>query len=207
MLAHTFHVLNLYVHETAMSIDCKSNSIVKSPSGEKLPTAAIAPLIDALTTCISSIHRAFDIIMNVDPDRLTCLPTVALARTSYPFVSLIKIYYLLTSPESRIGQVIDMESLKLEYYLDHVTNHYRNAASLDGGRAAAKFGNIITMLRTWFMKKKDNGPALREIFVAETNTEPTNSKNPVCATSFKKESPTNNHSRWEQAQPLLSFSA
>ena len=147
MLAHTFHVLNLFVHETAMSIDCKSNSISKSPSGEKLPTTAIAPLIDALNTCINSIHRAFDIITSVDPDRLTCLPTVALARTSYPFVSLIKIYYLLTSPESRIGQVIDMESLKLEYYLEHITDHYRKAASLDGGRAAAKFGNIITMLR------------------------------------------------------------
>lgn len=163
-----------------MSIDCKQNGVVKSPSGDRIPTAAIAPLIDALTTCINSTHRAFDIILSVDPDRLTCLPTVALARTSYPLVSLIKIYCLLTAPDSRIGQVIDIESLKLEYYLDQVTNHYRQAASLDSGRAAGKFGNIIAMLRNWFIRKKDNGPALREIFVAETNSDSSDSKQPVC---------------------------
>lgn len=162
-----------------MSIDCKNNGIVRSPSGDKLPTAAIAPLIDALTTCINSIHHAFDIILSVDPDRLTCLPTVALARTSYPIVSLIKIHCLLTVPESRIGQVIDIESLKLEYYLEHITNHYRKAASLGGGRAAAKFGNIITMLRSWFSKQKHNGPALREIFATEANSECPESKQPV----------------------------
>ncbi|KAJ5109649.1 Transcription factor [Penicillium argentinense] len=167
-LAHTYHVLNLFIHETAMSVDCKNTTIPSSPSNDKLPTSAIAPLIDALTTSISSIHQAFDIIMNVDPERLTCLPTVTLARTSYPFVSLVKIYSLLTAPDTRIGQVIDMQSLKLEYYLDRVIEHYRKAASLDGGRAAAKFGNILTMLRNWFAKKKENGPALREIFGAET---------------------------------------
>ncbi|KAJ5392528.1 hypothetical protein N7509_008018 [Penicillium cosmopolitanum] len=172
VLAHTYHVLNLFVHETAMGIDCKNNGIIKSSSGDQLPASAIAPLIDALTTCINSIHYAFDIILSVDSDRLTCLPTVALARTSYPLVSLIKIHCLLTAPDSRIGQVIDIESLKLEYYLDHITNHYRKAASLGGGRAVAKFGNIITMLRNWFVKQKDNGPALREIFATETNSEP-----------------------------------
>lgn len=158
-----------------MSIDCKQNVIAKSPSGDKVPTSAI---VDALTTCISSIHYAFDIITGVEPDRLTCLPTVTLARTSYPVVSLIKIYSLLTAPESQIGQVIDMQSLKLEYYLDHIINHYRKAASLDGGRAAAKFGNIITMLRNWFGKKKENGPALREMFGTELHSDSPD-QNPV----------------------------
>lgn len=168
-----------------MGIDCKNNGIIKSSSGDQLPASAIAPLIDALTTCINSIHYAFDIILSVDSDRLTCLPTVALARTSYPLVSLIKIHCLLTAPDSRIGQVIDIESLKLEYYLDHITNHYRKAASLGGGRAVAKFGNIITMLRNWFVKQKDNGPALREIFATETNSEP-EVKQPVRVLGFPK---------------------
>lgn len=168
-----------------MGIDCKTNGMIKSPSGDRLPASAIAPLIDALTTCINSIHHAFDIILSVDLDRLTCLPTVALARTSYPLVSLIKIHCLLTAPGSRIGQVIDIESLKLEYYLDVITTHYRKAASHGGGRAAAKFGNIMTMLRSWFIKQKDNGPALREIFATETNSEPAEPKHPVCLVSFK----------------------
>jgi hypothetical protein len=154
-----------------MGIDCKQSVIPDSPENGDLPTSAIAPLIDALTTCINSIHQSLEAILSVDPQRLTCLPTVSLARTSYPVVSLIKIYSLLTASETRIGQVIDMQSLKLEYYLEKVINHYRAAAALDEGRAPAKFGNIIMMLRNWFVKKKENGPALREIFGTEMRSD------------------------------------
>lgn len=154
-----------------MSIDCKDSAISNSPENGDLPASAIAPLIDALTTCINSIHQSLDAILSVEPQRLICLPTVTLARTSYPVVSLIKIYSLLTARETRIGQVIDMQSLKLEWYLEKVINHYRTAAALDGGRAPAKFGNIIMMLRNWFVKKKENGPALREIFGTEMSSD------------------------------------
>jgi hypothetical protein len=92
---------------------------------------------------------------------------MALARTAYPVVSLIKIYSLLTAPGSQIGQVIDTQSLKVEYYLNRIIGHYRAAAALDGGRVAGKFGNIIMMLRNWFLKKRENGPELREIFGAD----------------------------------------
>ncbi|KAJ5128283.1 hypothetical protein N7448_002001 [Penicillium atrosanguineum] len=170
-LAHTFHVVNLFVHESAMSIDCKDSVIPYTPENSDLPASALAPLIDALTTCINAIHQSLDAILSVEPQRLTCLPTVSLARTSYPVVSLIKIYSLLTASESRIGQVIDMQSLKLEWYLEKVINHYRTAAALDAGRAPAKFGNIIMMLRNWFVKKKENGPALREIFGTEMRSD------------------------------------
>lgn len=158
----------LFVHESAMGVDCRDET--NSMNGE-LPTAAIAPYIDALSSCIHSIHQTLDTIANVDVERFTNLPTLAVARTTYPVVSLIKIYSLLTAPDSRIGQVVDQESLKVEYYLDKVINHYRSAAVLDAGRVAAKFGNILMMLRNWFIKKKENGPELREIFGAETKSD------------------------------------
>jgi len=170
-MAHTYHVVNLFVHESAMSIDCKQSVIPNSPGNDGLPTSAIAPLIDALTTCIHSIHQSMDTILSVDAERLTCLPTVAVARTSYSVISLIKIYSLLTAKETRIGQVIDMQGLKLEYYLDRIINHYRTAAALDGGRAAAKFGNILMMLQNWFVKKKENGLELREILGTEMRSD------------------------------------
>lgn len=178
-LAHTHHVINLFVHESAMSVDCRNSSIPPSPSNDDLCTSLIAPLIDALTTCIHSIHQSLDAVTSVDSERLICLPTVALARTSYPVVSLIKIYSLLTASETRIGQVIDIQSLRIDYYLDKVINHYRTAAALDGGRAPAKFGNIIMMLRNWFVKKKENGPALREMFGTEMRTDTPSDKQPV----------------------------
>ncbi|KAJ5580276.1 Transcription factor [Penicillium hispanicum] len=177
-LAHTHYTINLFVHESAMGVDCRDNNIVNS-SIDGLPTSAVAPFIDALTTCIHSIHQTLDILNTVDTVRLTCLPTLALARTAYPVVSLIKIYSLLTAPESRIGQVIDMQTLKVEYYLDKTITHYRAAAALDGGRVALKFGNILTMMRNWFISKKGNGPELREIFGTEMRSDTRSERQPT----------------------------
>lgn len=185
-MAHTYHVINVFVHESAMSIDCKHSILPTSPGNGDLPTSAIAPLIDALTTCINSIHQSLDAILSVDAQRLICMPTVAVARTSYPVVSLIKIYSLLTDSETRIGQVIDMQSLKLEWYLERVIGHYRTAAALDGGRVPSKFGNIIMMLRNWFLKMKENGPALREVFGTEMRSDTPSDKPTPQQTQMKQ---------------------
>lgn len=187
-LAHTYHVINLFVHESAMSVDYRQTTLPNS-SNNDLPTSVLAPLIDAISTCIHSIHQALDIICSIEPDRLICLPTVALARTSYPVVSLIKIYSLLVASNTHIGKVIDMNSLKIEYYLDKVITHYRAAAAHDGGRAASKFGNIIMMLRNWFLKKRENGPALREIFGTEVQSDTPSDKQAVCLTLHRSEEP------------------
>jgi hypothetical protein len=104
-------------------------------------------------------------------------------------VSLIKIYSLLVASNTHIGKVIDMNSLKIEYYLDKVITHYRAAAAHDGGRAASKFGNIIMMLRNWFLKKRENGPALREIFGTEVQSDTPSDKQAVCLTLHRSEEP------------------
>lgn len=162
-----------------MSVDSREAGLPKSTNNE-LPTSVLASLIDAISTCIHSIHQALDLISSVEPDRLISLPTVALARTSYPVVSLIKVYSLLVASNTHIGQVIDMNSLKIEYYLEKVISNYRTAAARDGGRATSKFGNIIMMLRNWFLKKKENGPALREMFGTEVQSDMPSDKQAVC---------------------------
>jgi hypothetical protein len=187
-LAHTYHVINLFIHESAMSVDCRESCLPNSPNND-LPTSVLAPLIDAISTCIHSIHQSLDIICSIEPDRLICLPTVALARTSYPVVSLIKIYSLLVASNTHIGQVIDMNSLKIEYYLEKVITHYRAGAARDGGRAASKFGNIIMMLRNWFLKKRENGPALREIFGTEVQSDTQGDKQAVSPLSTNHKKP------------------
>ncbi|KAJ6151738.1 hypothetical protein N7470_006866 [Penicillium chermesinum] len=167
-LAHTYYAMVLFVHESAMGVDCRDES--NSTNG-KLPPAAIAPYVDALSSCIHAIHKTLDTISNVDVERFTNLPTLAVARTAYPVVSLVKIYSLITAPGSRISQIVDQDSLKVQEYLEKVIDHYRAAAALNAGRVAAKFGNILMMLRNWFMKKKENGPELREIFGTETRSD------------------------------------
>ncbi|KAJ5481115.1 hypothetical protein N7539_007009 [Penicillium diatomitis] len=168
-LAHTHHVLNLFIHESAMNVDTK-DEYVRLSSDSPISASFPAPLIDAIGTCIHSIHKAVEIICSMDLEKMNCLPTVCLARTTFVVVSLIKVYSLIVAPNSRLGQFIELSSLQIEYYFEKVITHYRGAAMRDGGRAAGKFSYIIMMLRNWFLKKRGNGPALREIFGSETNS-------------------------------------
>ncbi|THC90614.1 hypothetical protein EYZ11_009929 [Aspergillus tanneri] len=89
-------------------------------------------------------------------------PTSA-AHMNALIVALIKLYSLASAPETRIGQVIEPSSLKVEYYLDKVVQHYTTAGDLAGGRTPAKFSVVLRMLRSWFAKRKDQIPALKEI--------------------------------------------
>ncbi|KAJ6185192.1 hypothetical protein N7519_006493 [Penicillium mononematosum] len=160
-MIHIEHVLNLFIHGSAMCVDY--NTGINSPSQDELHNPSIAAAVSTLTTAIRCIHESLDIICAVEIDRLICLPTTSIARTTYPVVSLIKIYSLFISPDSRIRQILDVQSLKLDYYLDKVIAHYRAAAARDGGRVAAKFGNIMVLLRNWFIKKRDQGDHGREL--------------------------------------------
>ncbi|KAJ5782058.1 hypothetical protein N7457_003832 [Penicillium paradoxum] len=167
-MAHTEHVLNIFVHESAMSVG--QNIGTNSPSqDDNPPSPSTAAVIAALTTAIHCIHQSIDLICAVDIDRLICLPTMSVARTTYPVVTLIKIYSLLAPADSGIGHMLDVQSLKLDYYLDKVIAHYRIAASRDGGRVCAKFGSIIVLLRNWFIKKRDQGDHGRELKEAFSN--------------------------------------
>ncbi|KAJ5325205.1 uncharacterized protein N7506_008307 [Penicillium brevicompactum] len=154
-------VLNLFVHESAFSVNynVSDDSLLRN----KQHSASITALNDALNTAVRCIHQSIDIICTIDKERLISLPTTSLARTPYPVVCLIKMYSLFMTPDSRIGQILDVQSLKLDYYLDKVIAHYRSAAGLNGGRAAAKFGNIMVMLRNWFIKKRDQGDQGQEL--------------------------------------------
>lgn len=129
--------------------------------------------VDALKTAIRCIHQSIDIICQVEAERLISLPTTSVARTSYPVICLIKIYSLFMTPDNSFGRILDVQSLRLDYYLDKVIAHYRSAAGRNGGRCAAKFGNIMVLLRNWFIKKRDQGDQGRELKEVFSNPETT----------------------------------
>ena len=155
------YIVNLYLHEGAMHVDYSEDQ--KSP-GDDHSSPTSAAHMNALSTCLTSIHQAIDTICSVDIKNLISLPVFALARTSFTVVALIKLYSIVSSPETRIGQVIDVASLKTEYYLDRVIEHYTRAGEQAGGRTPAKFSVVLSMLRGWFLKRKDHGIALRDAF-------------------------------------------
>lgn len=112
--------------------------------------------VDALTTCLTSIHESLDVMCSLDQKTILGLPTIFFARTSYVAVALIKLFSATSAQDSRLGQVFDPADLKVEYYLDKVTRHFKEASNNEGGRTVAKFAVVLTMLKNWFMKRKDH---------------------------------------------------
>ncbi|RHZ54400.1 putative C6 transcription factor (War1) [Aspergillus thermomutatus] len=154
------YIVNLYIYENSMLMETGDD---RKKTGEDYTNAAH---MHALSVCLTSIHQVLDTICSVDIKDLISLPTVCLARASFAAVSLIKLYSIVSSPGSQIGQVIDPSSLKVEYYLNEVIDHYAAAGELPGGRTPGKFSVVLAMLRSWFVKRKDHNRALREAFGA-----------------------------------------
>ncbi|EAW10958.1 putative C6 transcription factor (War1) [Aspergillus clavatus NRRL 1] len=157
------HIVNIYMYENAMLIDSVDD---QRKAGEEYPGTISAAHMSALSQCLSSIQQALDAICSNDIKDLISWPTVCLARASFAAVSLIKLYSLVTFPGSQIGQVIDPASLKVEYYLNKVIEHYSAAGELPGGRTPGRFSMVLAMLRSWFVKRKDHNQVLREAFGA-----------------------------------------
>ncbi|KAM0091580.1 hypothetical protein ACP6JD_005084 [Aspergillus fumigatus] len=150
------HIVNLYIYENSM--------LMETGDDRKKEDYTNAAYMHALSVCLTSIHQVLDTTCSVDIKDLISLPTVCLARVSFAAVSLIKLYSVVSFPGSQIGQVIDPSSLKVEYYLNKVIDHYAAAGELPGGRTPGKFSVVLAMLRSWFVKRKDHNRALREAF-------------------------------------------
>lgn len=159
-MRHFEHVLNVYMHEIALHVDHNIDDF-KPPflpeSRDKNQTDLnTAAHIDALTSCLTSAHEALNIISSLDYKTILCLPTVHFGRTSYASIALIKLFSAVSAPDSRLGQVFDPADIKVEYYLDKVIGHFKVAGESNGGRTAAKFSLVLTMLKHWFLKRKDH---------------------------------------------------
>ncbi|KAK1145004.1 hypothetical protein N8T08_004719 [Aspergillus melleus] len=157
MLKQAECIVDLYMHEGAMHMEVNDE-----PKTEDYSSPTSAAHMNALSICLTAIHQALDTICAIDGKDLIALPVVALARTSFAVVALIKLFSLVSAPETRIGQVIDPSSLRVEYYIDKVIQHYHHAGELPGGRTPNKFCVVLRMLRSWFAKRKDQIPALQE---------------------------------------------
>ncbi|KAL2824815.1 hypothetical protein BDW59DRAFT_147147 [Aspergillus cavernicola] len=153
-------IVSIYLHENAMVLENYSDDSKGADADISSPTTASR--INALSSSLASIHQAIDTVCSIPATELVNIPTVALARTAFAIVALIKLYSIVTAPESYIGQVIEPSHLKVESYLDKVIAHYTAAGDLPGGVTPGKFSTVLSMLREWFRTRKDQHGVLNE---------------------------------------------
>lgn len=130
----------------------------------QIDPAAKGSHIEDTTACISHIHSLLDILLGMSIGDLRSLPVFTYVRMIYSIVVLTKLYISSKSPQSKIGAVINSNSLRLDFYLDAIINMMEEAAGPMECRAPLVFMTLSNWIRTWYKIQEND-----EIFSPPTN--------------------------------------
>lgn len=172
IVQHTLGIINLYMHEIAMhhnhNIDDFRPPYIATPiDGPPDPDNVTPAHVEALTTCITAAHSAFEAFLSMDITSLRALPTLFFVRNSYAAVALIKMYSAVSAKGSKFNAIFKTRDLKVEHYLDRMIEALTKACEAGMSRVAQKFTLIFNMLKSWHMKRIDSvnngsGPVSRQ---------------------------------------------
>ncbi|EEQ32879.1 hypothetical protein McanMca71_003263 [Microsporum canis] len=159
VMEHYEQVLSIYMHEIGMhndhNIDDFKPPFLPGLTDESQADLGTAAHVNALTACLTSIHRVLTLFSTMDGSLLPCLPTIHFVRTSYACVALIKLFSVASSPGSRLANVFSTEDFKVEESLNKLISHLHASAEGNQSRVGLKFSLIIGMMKAWYAKRKD----------------------------------------------------
>ncbi|KAK3676704.1 hypothetical protein LTR78_003480 [Recurvomyces mirabilis] len=158
------HVCSLYLHEIALHFNHNiedfrlpfTEESLKSVNNtaDTLTTNQIA----ALEACLKAAHGILDTMLSYETETIKSLPMLLFfVRCVYAIVILIKMHVAVCTPNSELGKMMKPQDLKVDYYIDKLINLFSYVSK--GGeefRPHPKILRILTVLRDWFGKHKEN---------------------------------------------------
>lgn len=146
------------MHEIGIHIDhniddFKPPFLTDMGSDEPLANIATAAHVDALTACLTSIHKTFDIFCSMDWKMFHSIPTIHFVRTSYACVALSKLASVTTRKGTRLANIFNPEDLMVEQSLDKLIQHLNLAGENDASRVSSKFTIVIGMVKAWYVRR------------------------------------------------------
>ncbi|KAM0283128.1 hypothetical protein ACHAQH_002609 [Verticillium albo-atrum] len=175
----SYHVVNIYMHETVLNVSsapgAKSNYPSELTLQDMVATSGLSGLspvhVNAYSSCLTSCHAIFDTFLGTDIPTIRCVPVFNFVRVAYALVVLIKMYFCAVAPDSELASIMQRDDMKVDTYLTLLLEHFRAAAADDGSRPASKFLVVLVMLRGWFIKQeRDNGATAGPTKESSTST-------------------------------------
>jgi hypothetical protein len=156
------HVTSLYLHEIALHFNHNVEDF-KLPFTEEslkashnLTDKLTQHQMDALEACVHASHGILDTMLAYDYHVFRTLPMlIFFVRCCYAIVILIKMHVAINGPGSEVGKIMKAEDLRVEYYMDALMRLFTRAPEGEF-RAYPKIIIIISVLRDWFSKHKEN---------------------------------------------------
>lgn len=152
--------MNIFLHELSLHDDHPPEDFrppfrLDSRIGSNGSIKMHAPqYINSITICILSAQALLDIFLGADIETLRAFPVFNYVRMIYATLVLIKLHASASSDSSSIGGAIDIQSLKLDLYLDKLIDLLMLAVGSVEFRSAFTFGSALIRLRTWYKEQK-----------------------------------------------------
>ncbi|TKA75650.1 hypothetical protein B0A55_05002 [Friedmanniomyces simplex] len=165
------HVTSLYLHEIALHFNHNIEDFRLPFTEESLKSVnntsdtLTQNQMAALEACLRAAQGILDTMLAYEKDVIKSLPMLLFfVRCVYAIVILIKMHVAVCTPGSELGKMMQPEELKVEYYIDCLITLFGHVAK-DGEdfRPHPKILRILTVLRVWFGKHKENVAAQAQV--------------------------------------------
>ncbi|KAJ4376285.1 hypothetical protein N0V83_001568 [Neocucurbitaria cava] len=106
--------------------------------------------INATTKCIGAAHSILECFSSIPIDKLQKAPNVVYVRAIYALVALMKAEYAVGT-DAEMGELLDSQSLKVEYYLDMVIKKASEARGPQKCRIPSHWSFVLeAKLKSWW---------------------------------------------------------
>ncbi|KAK0901401.1 hypothetical protein LTR91_016289 [Friedmanniomyces endolithicus] len=164
------HVTSLYLHEIALHFNHNIEDFRLPFTEESLKSVnntsdtLTQNQMAALEACLRAAQGILDTMLAYEKDVIKSLPMLLFfVRCVYAIVILIKMHVAVCTPGSELGKMMQPEELKVEYYIDCLITLFGHGAKEgEDFRPHPKILRILTVLREWFGKHKENVLALAQ---------------------------------------------
>jgi hypothetical protein len=149
-----YFTLRLFLHELALHIDHSPEDFkapyqmgVIHPCGDReIPTK---PVVGAIADLIKSSHDLIDAFVGMGAEVARFQPIFIFVRVSFAAFVLAKLCLSAYSPESRLANVIERESLHAEPYVDRLILFVQEVVGPRGRHVPSLFLALLFKLRQW----------------------------------------------------------
>lgn len=108
--------------------------------------------VSAVMTAVDSAHGVLDTFLSMEPEVIRFGPTIIYVRMCYSVVMCIKIAISSIKPSSGLWKILDVDSLKVDFYIKALIAHLTVVSDSQKFRLASKFLDVLHKLAQWHDK-------------------------------------------------------
>ncbi|KAI9043282.1 C6 zinc finger domain protein [Aspergillus affinis] len=183
-----YHYTNLAIYELAVGEGYRDPDAIKRQyytlprpedgGSERHQTPLSAVRVDVTIKWMNAAQETLDTFLKCDTEVMRSIPSLVYTRVGAAMMSLLKIYFSVRS--GGLGEFITTQAIKLEMYLDAMTNSLTEASGGGKYRIPSRWLYVIAIkARNWYDRLQQRQMQKETGLVPSINTSPSTSQAPA----------------------------